>query len=718
MTFDQAQSPRLGQRTTVESTTVRMFAGTEIPEAAWRGQMIYRTDTQHLQVYTGIGWEDVVGGVVGQLTYVGPEPPVGAQVNDLWYDSDNGHLLHQWSGTEWVPLYIGGDAIDPTYPTTINIAADQILNGTTLAADIVLTGSLTAIGATSAVVGLSGAGFQAYGPPDPDNGDAELLVSFPTDGSPSFTGKTLITEDLTITKGFKAYEVSELYGTLALASTVSDPRVAPQPVVGYQTLQLDLSQFINPVVLDFAIDFNRSNYWTVLVAQNYQDESGTHYTYHIVEYYPGTLVLRAVKDLPAPPNNGAWQGITIASSDGIPVYVLTFRATNGYTYARAFNLSLSLSSPAVQVATSVSGRVYRATIGYNHGTDNPMVAYHYNDDALLRWTDLTVTGYGTNNPAITVGPVFTQSGFGSTNNVLRGVAGQILNGRFWISNTANTVHFTDGTAHETVNGRGWRLNATDLNETAGLVYYLFTYFSISQTGLITRYENGDYYWDGADDRVWTATYTWYDEPATSHETGPSPVTTIPVPKRSRLTLTAEARPVVSTDTPTHTRFYVNSKAGGTQTLRYRYATTTANYWTFDGSTKETATTQAPTNNFPAGLNSSIETIATNSDSNPLIEITSAGFIHAETMSVGVKGTVIEGMRNGHGSYTTDGSSDVTIAHGLGTTPTHVMGTPGSSNTIRFVSADATNISFRCRVASTSALTGSGVSVVIYWTVYL
>jgi hypothetical protein len=71
-----------------------MFSGTDIPEAAWAGQIIYRTDTQGLQVYNGTAWEDVVGGAFGVLTYVGPDIPVANGAGDLWFDTDDGRKMY------------------------------------------------------------------------------------------------------------------------------------------------------------------------------------------------------------------------------------------------------------------------------------------------------------------------------------------------------------------------------------------------------------------------------------------------------------------------------------------------------------------------------------------------------------------------------------------------------------------------------------------------
>jgi len=94
-----------------------MFTGSELPEVSVPGQIIFRTDTKILQVYNDDAgaWEDVAGGVEGTLTYVGeiepPTPP--AKEGDQWYDSANGHRLSIHDGTEFVPILLGADAIDP-----------------------------------------------------------------------------------------------------------------------------------------------------------------------------------------------------------------------------------------------------------------------------------------------------------------------------------------------------------------------------------------------------------------------------------------------------------------------------------------------------------------------------------------------------------------------------------------------------------------------------
>lgn len=117
MVYDQAQSPRLGQRTPVESTYVQIVDVTpgndipDLPEASYPGQLIYRNDLGILQIwsYEEDTWVSVAGGIAGQATYVGPEEPTGTgfSIGDAWYDSDANYKLYVWNGTDWVPSAAG-----------------------------------------------------------------------------------------------------------------------------------------------------------------------------------------------------------------------------------------------------------------------------------------------------------------------------------------------------------------------------------------------------------------------------------------------------------------------------------------------------------------------------------------------------------------------------------------------------------------------------------
>ena len=96
-----------------------MFAGAEIPEAAWPGQLIYRIDDQILQIYDGDAWEDVTGGQAGQLTFVGPTPPISQSVGDVWYNTSD-------SNRQYIAKSVGADAIAPGEWEVVSAAAPPI----------------------------------------------------------------------------------------------------------------------------------------------------------------------------------------------------------------------------------------------------------------------------------------------------------------------------------------------------------------------------------------------------------------------------------------------------------------------------------------------------------------------------------------------------------------------------------------------------------------
>src|SRR5262245_58671040 len=138
MAFDQAQSSRLGQKTPIESTYVQIYTGTELPEAAWPGQLVFRSDQKILQVRNGDAdggkgaWEDVSGGIAGHLTFVGEEMPDEGPFTegDNWYDSAHGMKQYVWNGTAWVPV----DPNMPSWPGNEygHIPADNITGGSFL----------------------------------------------------------------------------------------------------------------------------------------------------------------------------------------------------------------------------------------------------------------------------------------------------------------------------------------------------------------------------------------------------------------------------------------------------------------------------------------------------------------------------------------------------------------------------------------------------------
>lgn len=53
----------------------------------------------------------IIPGVGGISATFSPTPPSSPNVGDLWYNTDDGLLLSQWDGTDWVPFSIGTGAI-------------------------------------------------------------------------------------------------------------------------------------------------------------------------------------------------------------------------------------------------------------------------------------------------------------------------------------------------------------------------------------------------------------------------------------------------------------------------------------------------------------------------------------------------------------------------------------------------------------------------------
>ena len=145
MTYTQAQSARLGQRVAPETTQVQIFdvdpstPTADLVEAAWPGMLIFRKDRSILQIFNGDegAWQDVAGGVAGQLTYVGIDKPwedgdlahQGQHIGDIYFDSDDQMKQYVWDGSVWEPVaaeggihtyYCDGLVPDPDAPIVLD----------------------------------------------------------------------------------------------------------------------------------------------------------------------------------------------------------------------------------------------------------------------------------------------------------------------------------------------------------------------------------------------------------------------------------------------------------------------------------------------------------------------------------------------------------------------------------------------------------------------
>ncbi|MGI0135322.1 MAG: hypothetical protein ACREBW_10245, partial [Candidatus Micrarchaeaceae archaeon] len=77
----------------------------------------------------------------GATVFIQATTPVALNVGDLWYDTSNGLLLHQWDGSTWGPFQISTGAIAPGSIVAALIAAHtitaaQIAAGTITATEI------------------------------------------------------------------------------------------------------------------------------------------------------------------------------------------------------------------------------------------------------------------------------------------------------------------------------------------------------------------------------------------------------------------------------------------------------------------------------------------------------------------------------------------------------------------------------------------------------
>jgi hypothetical protein len=246
-TFDHAQSPRLGQPTTVESTTVRVFTGTDLPEVAWQGQLIFRGDTKIMQVFNSEldAWEDVAGGEGGLLTFVGPIAtiPTAQSAGDLWFAvrEDDTRVLfraqsagaNEISETEWVQVMSDVTAIPVEWLTGGEIDAGETIQ---LISPLVLEGEMTLIGKIEArgagVVGMSGSdGFYVLGaiPVGGTEDNRPLLISFPVNGDPNIIAGQLTASTGLFTEGatFRGESGLETGAKLILHGEIRAPKNAP-----------------------------------------------------------------------------------------------------------------------------------------------------------------------------------------------------------------------------------------------------------------------------------------------------------------------------------------------------------------------------------------------------------------------------------------------------------------------------------------------------------
>lgn len=100
MTYDQAQSPRLGQRVAPETPGQRLVLSTELPEAPWLGQLVYTTDLGLFAIYDGAVWQ--YSEIIATPTVIATSAPFSPTAGLNWFNPTT-QVLSIWTGA-WVEV--------------------------------------------------------------------------------------------------------------------------------------------------------------------------------------------------------------------------------------------------------------------------------------------------------------------------------------------------------------------------------------------------------------------------------------------------------------------------------------------------------------------------------------------------------------------------------------------------------------------------------------
>lgn len=112
--YDQAQSQRVAQRTGIEQPGIRLVYLEDLPEIAYRGQLIYNGTSDFLLIYDGVAWQTIGDQSSNRLFVQSADPQVtpsnAVTEGDQWYSPTTG-LLVVWDGTMWAEPAIPEDAV-------------------------------------------------------------------------------------------------------------------------------------------------------------------------------------------------------------------------------------------------------------------------------------------------------------------------------------------------------------------------------------------------------------------------------------------------------------------------------------------------------------------------------------------------------------------------------------------------------------------------------
>ena len=141
--YDQSQSPRLGQAQSPENPGVRIVTLAQLPEVAYKGQIVYLADAGYLYIYDGDAWQAVGDAAAGPgpsfaRLFVSETDPALDSANavvpgDQWYQPSSGLQKTYDNASTWQLPTIPDGAV-----TGSKLSADAI-NGKTVTGAVIKT---------------------------------------------------------------------------------------------------------------------------------------------------------------------------------------------------------------------------------------------------------------------------------------------------------------------------------------------------------------------------------------------------------------------------------------------------------------------------------------------------------------------------------------------------------------------------------------------------
>lgn len=108
MTYDQALSPRLGQRPAPERPGVPLVLSTELPEAPYTGLLVFVLDQAKIAIYDGTAWVyEAAAAVTAATTVIATSAPLAPTLGLNWYNPTTS-VLKVWNGTSFVEVHDSG----------------------------------------------------------------------------------------------------------------------------------------------------------------------------------------------------------------------------------------------------------------------------------------------------------------------------------------------------------------------------------------------------------------------------------------------------------------------------------------------------------------------------------------------------------------------------------------------------------------------------------